>query len=53
MPAQIVDLATWKADHSPATRLWNAQCRVVSAWWKLLFRFAAMSQPSHSRRESQ
>ena len=38
MKDAIVNLAEWKASHPPIVRLWMAQSRCVSEWWKLWMR---------------
>lgn len=35
MPAKIIVLSEWKAEHPPMLRLWHAHCRCVSAWWSV------------------
>lgn len=38
MPATVTDLAQWRASHPPIVRLWDAQCRLASAWFGLSIR---------------
>lgn len=45
MPATVTDLAQYRASHPPIVRLWDAQCRLASAWFGLSIRLALALVP--------
>lgn len=38
MPATVTNLAQYRASHPPLLQLWQAQCRLTSAWFNLSLR---------------
>jgi hypothetical protein len=41
MLATVTDLTQYRNTHPPIVRLWNAQCRMLSAWYGLSLRMSA------------
>lgn len=35
MPATVTNLAQYRASHPPIVQLWNANCRMLGAWYGL------------------
>ena len=45
MPATVIDLAQYRTSHPPLLRLWQAQCRLASAWFDLSLRLCLALVP--------